>query len=180
METLTQIWLNNQKETLFNGNIDQIRIINPVETQEKQIVLFKCAIISIKTRCILKSERPYLWNNFWNCKLVSIFISLWNTEHQKQPLEVFSKISQNLQKNTCARVSFWIKLQAFPYSDSTQRDTVYLSVFSRNAGKPATLLIKNSGTEVFLWILRNFKNTFFIELLQWLLRTLVLRVVDKL
>ena len=38
---------------------------------------------------------------------------------QKQPLEVFCKkmvfleISQNSQKNTCARISFLIKLKAF-------------------------------------------------------------------
>ena len=31
---------------------------------------------------------------------------------QKQPLEVFFKISQNSRENTCARVSFLIKLQA--------------------------------------------------------------------
>ena len=31
---------------------------------------------------------------------------------QRQPLEVFLKISQNSQENTCARASFLIKLQA--------------------------------------------------------------------
>ena len=43
------------------------------------------------------------------------------------------EISQNSQENTCATVSFLIKLQA-----------------------PAPLLKKDSGTGVFLWVLRNF------------------------
>ena len=49
---------------------------------------------------------------------------------------MFSKISQNSQENTRARVSFLIKLQA---EDS------------------------DSSTGVFLWILRNFKNTLFYK-----------------
>ena len=32
---------------------------------------------------------------------------------QKQPEEVFLKIPQNSQENICARVSFFIKLQAW-------------------------------------------------------------------
>ena len=35
---------------------------------------------------------------------------------QKQPPEVFLEISQNSQENTCARVSFLIKLQVVPES----------------------------------------------------------------
>ena len=49
---------------------------------------------------------------------------------------IFLKISQNSQENTCAGVSFLIKLQA----RSEKRD---------------------SGTGVFLWILRNFQEHFF-------------------
>ena len=45
--------------------------------------------------------------------------------------KVFLEISQNWQENTCARVSYLIKLQAAP----AKRD---------------------SGTGVYLWILRNF------------------------
>ena len=47
------------------------------------------------------------------------------------------EISQNLQENTFATVSFLIKLKLY--------------------------LKKESGTGVFQWILRNSKNTFFIE-----------------
>ena len=59
--------------------------------------------------------------------------------NQKLPLKcsikkLFSKISLNSQENTCARVSFLIKLQLQLY---WKRD---------------------SGTGVFLWILRNFKE----------------------
>ena len=62
----------------------------------------------------------------------------------------FLKISQNSQEKTCVRVSFLIKLQ--------------------NSGlRPATLL-KDSGTGVFLWILRNFLRTFFfMKTFWWLL-----------
>ena len=49
---------------------------------------------------------------------------------------VFLKLSRNSQENTCARVSFLIKLQA-------------------------TLLKKESGTGVFLLILLNFQEHFF-------------------
>ena len=48
---------------------------------------------------------------------------------------VFLKISQNSMENTCAKVSFSIKLQAIPAPLLTKRD---------------------SGIGVFLWILRNF------------------------
>ena len=60
---------------------------------------------------------------------------------QKQPQEVFCKkkvfldISQNSQENTCARVSFSIKLQALDLQLYLKRD---------------------SGTGVFLWVLQNF------------------------
>ena len=49
--------------------------------------------------------------------------------------KVFWKISQNSQGNTCARVSFFNKVAGL---------------------KPATLLKRDSGTGVFLSILRNF------------------------
>ena len=43
--------------------------------------------------------------------------------------------------------------------------------FNKVAGlSPATLLKRDSGTGIFLWILRNFKTTFYIEHLWWLLR----------
>ena len=45
--------------------------------------------------------------------------------------KVFLEISQNSQENTCARVSFLIKLQALGL-------------------RPATLLKRDSGTDVFL------------------------------
>ena len=48
---------------------------------------------------------------------------------------MFIKISQYLQENTCAGVSFLIKMQAF---------------------KSATLLKQDSNAGVFLTILRNF------------------------
>ena len=49
--------------------------------------------------------------------------------------EVFSEISQHSQENTCARVSFLIKLQAWGLQLYQKRD---------------------SGTGVFLWILQSF------------------------
>ena len=45
---------------------------------------------------------------------VSIFLtfSVFRSSHQRCSIKVFLKISQNSQENTCARVSFLIKLQA--------------------------------------------------------------------
>ena len=60
---------------------------------------------------------------------------------------MFLKIWQNSQENTCAKVSFLIKLQAEAWN--------YLKGVS--------------GTDIFLWICQTFKNTFFIEHLRWLL-----------
>ena len=58
--------------------------------------------------------------------------------------KVFLKISQNLQENKCARVSFLTKF------------------------RPATLLKRrrDSSTSVFLWVLQHFKSIFFTEHLQ--------------
>ena len=55
------------------------------------------------------------------------------------------KISQDLQDNTCSRVSFLIKLQD-------------------GGWRPATFLEKHFGTGVFLWILLNFNNYNFCKL----------------
>ena len=41
----------------------------------------------------------------------------------KQPLEVFTKVSQNSQENFCARVSFLIKLQA-PACNFIKKETL--------------------------------------------------------
>ena len=48
--------------------------------------------------------------------------------------EVLLKVSENLQENTCVRVFFLIKLHTM---------------------QPATLLKRDSNTDVLLWILRN-------------------------
>ena len=57
--------------------------------------------------------------------------------------EVFSEISQHSQENTCARVSFLIKLQA----------------------SGLRLWLRDSGAGVFQWILQNFKKHFFYRAL---------------
>ena len=63
--------------------------------------------------------------------------------------KVFLEISQNSQENSCARVSFLIKLQALGLQLYLKRDP---------------------GTGVFLWILRKFLRTpFLTEHLWWLL-----------
>ena len=78
----------------------------------------------------------------WLQNLLSKFSNLFR---QKQPTEaffikkVFLEISQNSQENICARVSFLIKLQVSG-----------LQLYWK----------RGSGTGIFLWILRNFKNTF--------------------
>ena len=62
------------------------------------------------------------------------------SSHQRCPLKkVFLEISQNSKENTCARASFLIKLQV----------------------APANLLKRDSGTGIFVWILRNFKEYLF-------------------
>ena len=59
---------------------------------------------------------------------------------------MFLEILQNSQENTCPRVSFLIKLQAW---------------VSFLVKLPATLLKKNSGAGIFLWILWNFSEHLF-------------------
>ena len=87
----------------------------------------------------------------FTCRLWKVVISIFLLEHikhykndvitisiiQTQPPEVFLNFFQNSQENMCVRASFLIKLQAWGFS-------------------PATLLKRDSGTGVFLWILRNF------------------------
>ena len=81
--------------------------------------------------------------------------SIWSgyrSSHQKCSVrKVFLKISQNSQENTCARVSFLIKLQVSG-----------LQVFN--------FIKKKTLAQVFSWeFCKVFKNTFFIEHLWWLL-----------
>ena len=67
----------------------------------------------------------------------------WNNlKMKKEPSDVFyrKKIPQNSQENTCARVSFLMKFQVSG-----------LHLFSK----------RDSGTGVFLWILRNFEEHLF-------------------
>ena len=66
----------------------------------------------------------------------------------KNSVESFLKLSQNLQENTYARVSLFIKLQGLGLQLYWKRDP---------------------GTGVFLWICKIFQKTFFIEHLWWLL-----------
>ena len=56
--------------------------------------------------------------------------------------KVFLNILQNSQKNTCTRVSFWIKLQASG-----------LQLYQTS----------DSDTGVFMWVLQYSKNTFFTD-----------------
>ena len=65
---------------------------------------------------------------------------------------MFLKIWQNSQENTCARVSFLIKLQAWSLQ-------LYLK--------------KYSGANVFLWILRKFQEHIFYRTPPWPLLLLV-------
>ena len=60
----------------------------------------------------------------------------WSNTLQKQPLEVFYikkvllEISQNSQENTCARVSFLLRLQAFGLQLYQKRDSGKRNTFS--------------------------------------------------
>ena len=71
----------------------------------------------------------------------------------------FLKISQNSEENTCARVSFLITLQASLIRASRQINTL-----KKNTLEKETLALVFSCE-----FYKNFKNTFYIEHLQWLL-----------
>ena len=77
--------------------------------------------------------------------------------------KVFLEISENSQENACARVSFLIKLQPsyFPvFGLNTEIYGVNLSEYKKI--RDLQLYLKrDSGTGVFLWILRNFQEHFF-------------------
>ena len=95
--------------------------------------------------------------------------------------EVLFKISQNLQENTCARVSFLIKLQAsscnfikkrlwhrsFPVNFANFLKTSFLQNISgqmlprRVFERPVTLLKRHYNTGVSCELFKNFKNSFF-------------------
>ena len=77
--------------------------------------------------------------------------------------KVFLEISENSQENACARVSFLIKLQPsyFPvFGPNTEIYGVNLSEYKKI--RDLQLYLKrDSGTGVFLRILRNFQEHFF-------------------
>ena len=79
-------------------------------------------------------KKTYDLSNHW---LTRILYETSEPVTQKCSVKkVFFEISQNSQENTCARVSFLINLQASA---------------------------ADSGTDVFLWILRNFKEHLFLR-----------------
>ena len=98
--------------------------------------------------------------NIWNClfkyanqnsavcmTMIMIILKLVYTEAATWGVlskKVLLKILQNSQENTCARLSFSIKLQA-----------LFLQLYGK----------RDSGTGVFLWILRNFKKHLFYRTL---------------
>ena len=79
-----------------------------------------------------------------HCSSFFIRILLHHTERKGQSLEVFhkngilKKLAKYAQRNTCVGV--------------------FINKFI--GWRPATLLKRNYNTDVFLWILKNFKNTF--------------------
>ena len=85
---------------------------------------------------ILKEVRILRYLNNTSAVLISKFQNKAILYTQKQPLEVFCKkvffkISQNSQENTCAKVSFLIKLQASalqPYKKRGSNTGVFLSI----------------------------------------------------
>ena len=93
------------------------------------------------------------WNNF----MKYFYFSIQHSELVVQMCSVkkaFLEISQNSQENTCTRISFLIKLQAWDQS----------LFFNKVIGlRPATLFKKASGTGVFLWILWNFQEHVFLQ-----------------
>ena len=66
---------------------------------------------------------------------------LWSSHQMCSVKKVFVEISQNSLENTCAKVSFFNKVAGL---------------------RSATLLKKDSGTGVFLWILNCLSITFFL------------------
>ena len=76
--------------------------------------------------------------------------------------KVFLEISKNSQENTCARVSFLIKLQAFPvFGLNTERYSVSLRIQSE-CGKACSFIKKETLAQVFSCeFFEISKNTFF-------------------
>ena len=103
-----------------------------------------------------KRKHNTIWLNCLYCKTVKTSTGIFfpssvkkHSNAKRCPVKkVILEIWQNSQENTCARISFLIKLRAVP-STSSKRD---------------------SGTGGFFCeFCEIFKNTFFIEQLQWLL-----------
>ena len=87
----------------------------------------------MKSQTTLNSRSVY--------KPISLRNSKCRSSHQRCSVKkVFLEISQNSQENTCAKVSFFIKLQASGLQLYQKRDP---------------------GTGVFLWILWNFQGHLF-------------------
>ena len=75
------------------------------------------------------------WNTGTNCILVKVrafergcFIRFWSNHYRCSIKKVFLIIFQNPQKNTCARVSFLIKLQAWSIDVCSEAVTQRCSV----------------------------------------------------
>ena len=100
------------------------------------IILFTYETLEwVKQKTLFLSLITWFWFWFW---LTSEAVA-----RRCSRKKVFLEISQNSQENSCASVSFLIKLQALGLGDS--------------------------GIGVFLWFCEISKNTFFTEHLRWLL-----------
>ena len=115
----------------INNLIDQNKHANTILTRIASSISLKLSVKIVKQ---VPSKNPKLFHNLQNFKdfwkLLTEALTHWCSVKK-----VFLEISQNPQENTCARISFLIKLQAWGLQLYQKRD---------------------SRTIAFLWILRNF------------------------
>ena len=140
-------WQNQPQEVLYKKGV----LINFSKFTRKhlcQSVFFKRLYYRIFPVNFPKFLRPlFLQNTFRRlllylepCQISMIEPFLWKYRSSRPEVlfkKVLLEISQNPRENTCARVSFLIKLQTSGLQLYLKRDS-------------------NPGTSVFLWILRNF------------------------
>ena len=88
------------------------------------------------------NEIDFITTKSWKSPVPNIFQCIEAVVHRCSVKKMFLEISQNSHENTCARVSFLIKLQAWS-----------LQLYFK----------KDSGTGVFLWVWQNFQERIILK-----------------
>ena len=149
-----QFYLGNNLLTHIRENSDFPQQ-KPRQLSNGEVSFKCCTALQIKTsqRWITANLQP-LTAHIYHLMIIATVGFLEAVAWRCSVKKLFLDILQNSQKNTCAGVSFSIKLQAEACNFIKKR--LWDRCFPVNFAETCNFIKTDSGTDVSLWILRNF------------------------